>query len=156
MTKHLVKKNVTIDGVAQATDEKLCPSLERLIVMEWLHRLDNRLVKFVQEKFSTELNAGSNILITMVETLSKNIDNYITILDASGAIGAVSPHNPSFNGSPYQDQATVAPAVASREAYQYGPHGVPHARARRADSHQKGFQPRTSWAELGLSPGRDS
>ena len=113
MTKHLVKKNVTIDGVAQATDEKLCPSLERLIVMEWLHRLDNRLVKFVQEKFSTELNAGSNILITMVETLSKNIDNYITILDASGAIGAVSPHNPSFNGSPHQDQATVAPCSCS-------------------------------------------
>ena len=136
MTKHLVKKNVTIDGIAQATDEKLSPSLERLIVMEWLHRLDNRLVKFVQEKFSTELNAGFNILITMVETLSKNIDNYITILDASGAIGAVSPNNPSFIGSPYQDQATVAPApaVPSREAYRYGPHGVPHGRARRADS----------------------
>ena len=77
MMNHLVKKNVTIEGIAQATDEKLSPSLERLIIMEWLNRLDHRLVKFVQEKFSTELSAGSNILITMVETLSKNIDNYI-------------------------------------------------------------------------------
>ena len=88
MMNHLVKKNVTIEGIAQATDEKLSPSLERLIIMEWLNRLDHRLVKFVQEKFSTELSAGSNILITMIETLSKNIDNYITILNASGAIGA--------------------------------------------------------------------
>ena len=96
--------------------------------MEWLHRLDNALVNFVQEKFSTELSAGSNILITMIETLFKNIDNYITILNAVGAIVAVSPHNPSFNDSPYEDQATVAPAVSSQETYRYGLPGVPHGR----------------------------
>ena len=108
MTKHLVKKNVSIDGTALPNDEKLSPSLERLIAMEWLHRMDSRLIKFVQEKFSTELSAGSNVLLTMIETLSKNIDSYITILNASGAIGAVSLHNPSFNDSEYQEEATVA------------------------------------------------
>ena len=129
MTKHLVKKNAIFKGVALQADEALSPSFERLIVMEWLHRMDPRLIKFVQEKFSTELSAGSTVLSTMVETLSKNIDSYIAILNASGAIGAVSPHNPSFNDSLYQDQATIAPAFASEEAYRSGPRGVPYGRA---------------------------
>ena len=90
MTKHLVQKNVIFEGVALPAD------VECLIVMEWLHRMDPRLIKFVQEKFSTELSVGSNILITMVSTLSKNIDSYIAILNSSGAIGAVSPLNRSF------------------------------------------------------------
>ena len=115
MMKHLVKKNVMIDGTALLSDEQLSPSLERLIVMEWLQRMDSRLIKFVQEKFSTELNSGSNVLITMVETLSKNIDSYIAILNASRAIfsekhhtiGAVSPSNPSTTDSPDQENATV-------------------------------------------------
>ena len=106
MTKHLVQKNVIFEGVALPADETFSPSLERLIVMEWLHRMDPRLIKFVQEKFSTELSVGSNILITMVATLSKNIDSYIASLNSSGAIGAVSPLNRSSNDSPYQDQAT--------------------------------------------------
>ena len=92
MTKHLVKKNTIVEGVALQADETLSPSFERLIVMEWLHRMDPRLIKFVQEKFSTELSAGSTVLSTMVETLSMNIDSYIAILIASGAIDAVSPH----------------------------------------------------------------
>ena len=88
------------EGVALPADETVSPSLERLIVMEWLHRMDPRLIKFVQEKFSTELSAGSTVLSSMVETLAKNIDQYITILNTSGpaSMGAVSssPHNPSF------------------------------------------------------------
>ena len=56
--------------------------------MEWLHRMDSRLVELVREKFSTKLSAGSNILIAMIETLSKNINCYVTILNASRAIGA--------------------------------------------------------------------
>ena len=54
--------------------------------MEWLHRMDSRLVELVREKFSTKLS--SNILIAMIETLSKNINCYVTILNASRAIGA--------------------------------------------------------------------
>ena len=87
MTKHLVKENAIIDGTALLSDEILSPSMERLIVMEWLHRMDNRLIKFVQEKFSTELSAGSSVLITMIETLSRNIDSYITIINSSNILG---------------------------------------------------------------------
>ena len=85
MTKHLVKKNAIVEGVALQADETLSPSFERLIVMEWLHCMDPRLIKFVQEKFSTELSEGSTVLSTMVEILSKNIDSYIAIFNASGA-----------------------------------------------------------------------
>ena len=122
MMKHLVKKSVKIDGTALPCDEKLSPSLERLIVMEWLQRMDSRLINFVQEKFSTELNAGSNVLITMVETLSKNIDSYIAILNASRAIGAVSPSNPSITDSPDQP-------FDYQGAYRFDPRGGFHGRA---------------------------
>ena len=115
MTKHLVKKNAIFEGVALQADETLSPSFERLIVMEWLHRMDPRLIKFVQEKFSTELSAGSTVLSTMVETLAKNIDQYITILNTSGSasIGAVSissPHNPSYtcDDGTYEQEAIIA------------------------------------------------
>ena len=135
MMKHLVKKNVTIAGAALPGDEKLSPSLERLIVMEWLHRMDTRLIKFVQEKFSTELSAGSNVLVTMVETLSKNIDSYITILNTSEAIGAVSPTNPSSNDSPCKNEVTVD----YQGAYQPGTLGGFRGRA---SFHEQGFQPR--------------
>ena len=142
MTKHLVRKNVKIDGAALSSDEKLSPSLERLIAMEWLHRMDSRLVKFVQEKFSTELSAGSNVLITMIETLSKNIDSYITILNSSGGIGAVSKYNPSLNDSPYQEEATVG----YQNTYGAGPRGGFRGRA---GFRGRGFQPRR-----GLQPRR--
>ena len=52
-------------------------------------------------------------------------------IESSGAIGAVSPYNLSLNDSPYQDQATVAPALASQDAYRSRPLGVPHGRAGR-------------------------
>ena len=113
ITKHLVKSNAIVEGVALPADETLSPSLERLIVMEWLHRMDPRLIKFVQEKFSTELSAGSTVLTTMVETLAKNIDQYITILNSSGlaSVGAVStssPHNPSYYyDDDYEQEATI-------------------------------------------------
>ena len=72
-------------------------------------------------------------------------------IESSGAIGAVShhtscfqgfykhvvPHNPSFNDSPYQENATVA----SLRAYRSGPRGVPHGRPGFCD---RGFQPRRS------------
>ena len=119
MTKHLVKKNAIIEGVAVPADETLSPSFERRIVMEWLQHMDPRLIKFVQEKFSTELNAGSNVLFTMVNTLSKNIDSYIAILKASRANVAVSPPNPSITDSPDQEEATVA----YKDAYRFDPQG---------------------------------
>ena len=90
MSKHLLKQGDTFQGAALETDEVLTPSMERSIVMEWLHRLDERLVKFVKEKFSTELSSGSAVLVTMVETLAKNIDHYITVMNNPADIEAVS------------------------------------------------------------------
>ena len=155
MMKHLVKKNITIDGTALPSDERLSPSFERLIVMEWLHRLDSRLIKFVQEKFSTELSAGSNVLVTMVETLSKNIDSYITILNASGTVGAVSLSNPSYNDSPFQEEATVA----YQGGYRSGPRGGLRGRASfrdRGPQPRRGFQPRRGGFGRGNPSSRSS
>ena len=52
--------------------------MERLNIMEWLRRLDKRLLPFIKEKFSTELSSSSTKLLTLVETLAKNVDHYIT------------------------------------------------------------------------------
>ena len=135
MAKHLVKRDAIIEGVALLADETLSPSLERLIVMEWLHRMDPRLIQFVQEKFSTELSAGSTVLATMVETLAKNIDSYIATLNASKAIGAVSPPNPSSTDSPDQEKVTLA----YQGAYRYDLRGGFHERSGFLD---QGLQPR--------------
>ena len=138
MTKHLVKENAIIDGTALPSDENLSPSMERLIVMEWLHRMDNRLIKFVQEKFSTELSAGSSVLITMIETLSRNIDSYITIINASEALGAVSPYNPSFNDSPYKEKTTGAYEGAYRSSPLEVPNGKTCFRERKFQPKRRG------------------
>ena len=53
---------------ALTSDKQLSPSLQRFILMEWLNRLDTRLVEYIKEKFSTELSVGSNVLVSMVET----------------------------------------------------------------------------------------
>ena len=78
--------------------------------------MDPRLKKFVQGKFSTELSADSTVLSTMVETLAKNIDQYITLLNSSGlaSVGAVSissPHNPSY--SPMNRRLQLANRILS-------------------------------------------
>ena len=110
VSKHLVKKNTLVQGATLSKDETISPSLERFIALEWLHRLDPRLVGFVKEKFSTELSAGSSVLTSMVETLAKNIDSYITTLNGSGSVGAVAHGNPSFfyDSTDQQVEGTVA------------------------------------------------
>ena len=110
MSKHLVKRNANYQGTLLARDEQIGPSLDRFIVMEWLYRLDKRLVKYIQEKFSTELNASSTALVNMVETLAKNVDSYISRLNSSNAaIGAV--RDLSFqqeDGSDNENNAMIA------------------------------------------------
>ena len=95
MTKHMLKAGDMFKGAALTADEQLTPSMQRFIIMEWLHRLDERLVKYVKEKFSTELSSGSTILVNMVETLARNVDHYITMLNNPSAVGFVSFTNPS-------------------------------------------------------------
>lgn len=95
MSKHLLKQGDSYRSDVMEKNETLTPSMERLIVMEWLYRLDERLVKFVKEKFATELSSGSAVLITMVETLARNVDHYIMIMNNPADIEAVSYSNPS-------------------------------------------------------------
>ena len=115
MSKHLLKKGQVVDGEALPVDETLTPSMERFIVMEWLHRLDERLPKYVREKFSTELSSGSTILINKVETLARNVDQYITLLNSS-SIQAVSSANPSY----YEETADHTAAVVALQYQQRG------------------------------------
>ena len=75
--QHLLSSGAVFQGSALKADEKWSPTLERLTIMEWLRRMDPRLIPFVKEKFSTELSGSSSHLTTLVETLSKNVDHYI-------------------------------------------------------------------------------
>ena len=78
---HLPEGKVISPTKTLGSDEVISTTMERFIAMEWLHRLDTRLVKFVQEKFSAELSASSTCLLTMVDSLAKNVDKYITQMD---------------------------------------------------------------------------
>jgi len=40
MSKHLLQQNYTYQGKIMEENESLTPSMERFVVMEWLHRLD--------------------------------------------------------------------------------------------------------------------
>ena len=110
MSKHLLKSGDNFQGTRLTSDEQLSPSMQRFIVMEWLNRLDNRLVKYIKEKFSTELSAGSNVLVDMVETLARNVDHYITILNNPGDVSAVSYSSPSFQS---QETANYDPPLVA-------------------------------------------
>ena len=78
---HLPSGTVLNSKKTLAADEVISATMERFIIMEWLNRLDNRLINFIQEKFATELSASSTCLLTMVDSLAKNVDKYITQLD---------------------------------------------------------------------------
>ena len=80
---HLPQGTQVPPGTTLLADETISPTMERFIIMEWLHRLDSRLVKFIQEKFSAELSSSSTYLLTMVDSLAKNVDGYISQLNNS-------------------------------------------------------------------------
>jgi hypothetical protein len=91
--QHLLPKGALVDGKALQADEKWTPTLERLNIMEWLRRLDPRLIPYIKEKFSTELSSSSTHLMSLVETLAKNVDHYITWINqnqSSSSANAVS------------------------------------------------------------------
>ena len=76
-----VSNSKTLDA-----DETVSVTMERFIIMEWLHRLDSRLIKFIQEKFASELSSCSTYLINNVDSLAKNVDKYITQMDNTSSI----------------------------------------------------------------------
>ena len=145
VTKHLVKSNTLVNGQALTTDETISPSLDRFIVLEWLHRLDPRLVGFVKEKFATELTAGSSVLVSMIETLAKNIDSYITTLNGSGSVNAVAHYNPSsyYDSTDQQPEGNVA---AFQRAFPRGRSNFQNSR-RPNFGRSRGFQPRRNYQQ---------
>ena len=57
--QHLLPKNTLVSGSTLKSDEEWTPTLERLTIMEWLRRMDPRLLPYIKEKFSTELSSSS-------------------------------------------------------------------------------------------------
>ena len=91
-------------------DDTVSASMERFIIMEWLYRLDSRLIKFIQEKFATELSSSSTYLLSAVESLAKNVDKYITQLDSMSTVNLLPTQDqfsPSMHKGPdvrYQEE----------------------------------------------------
>ena len=83
---HLPEGTKVSDSKTLEADEAVSMTMERFIIMEWLHRLDSRLIKFVQEKFAAELSSSSTYLINMVDSLAKNVDKYIIQMDNTSSI----------------------------------------------------------------------
>ena len=73
--RHLLDTTDRVDGIPLEENEAFTPTLERMVIIEWLRRIDDRLVKFVQEKFATDLSRNSSSLITLVEPLDCFLDS---------------------------------------------------------------------------------
>ena len=116
--QHLLPKRTVVAGTALTADESWTPTLERLTIMEWLRRMDPRLIPYIKEKFSTELSASSTCLTSLVETLAKNVDHYITWINqnqSSSSANAISkpdlslpmeqaPWEQDYPGDPYTSE----------------------------------------------------
>ena len=87
--RHLLTVGDVVNGGQLTENEAMCPTLERLVIMEWLCHIDERLIKFVQEKFSTELCRDSSSLLTLVESLARNMDTYLADLNRGLAVQSV-------------------------------------------------------------------
>ena len=88
--QHLLPNKTIVDGKPLTAEEKWTPTLERLTIMEWLRRMDPRLIPYIKEKFSTELSASSTHLMSLVETLAKNVDHYITWINQNQSYSSTS------------------------------------------------------------------
>ena len=80
---HLPSGTVLPGGKTMGADEIPSSTMERFIIMEWLNRLDSRLIKFIQENFATELSSSSTYILNMVDSLAKNVDKYISQMDTA-------------------------------------------------------------------------
>ena len=113
--RHLLQAGDRVGGAPLQRDEQFSPTLERMIILEWLRRIDERLVKFIQEKFATELNVGRSTLLALVESLAKNIDTYLSGLNRGASVGVTTyPTEPpvtqhtdqhQYSGGEYQGYA---------------------------------------------------
>ena len=145
--RHLLQAGDRVGGVPIAEDEKFSPTLERVIVMEWLRRTDERLVKFVQEKFATELNLGRSTLMSLVESLAKNMDTYLSGLNRGGTVGVTYTEEPPVTQQEYyHDHDGRAYVQSDHHYYQTGDVGYGYA------GRGRGFTPRSSYQNQGFGP----
>ena len=152
--RHLLQTGDRVGGTPLAEDEKFSPTLERVIIMEWLRRTDERLVKFVQEKFATELNHGRSTLMSLVESLAKNMGIYLSGLNRGASVGVtcteeppVTQHTDYYQGSEYPGYAhTLGDQVYQHPTYQSGDVGYGYA------GRGRGFTPRSSYQSQGFIP----
>ena len=152
--RHLLKVGDRVDGVALREDEKFSPTLERILVLEWLRRIDDRLVKFIQEKFATELNYGSSTLIALVETMAKNMDTYISGLNRGASVQRVTlPAEPPVAGTD-QHQYVEDYACYEENTDQYQTGDVSYANYQNRGRGQFGpsFRPRGQYPARGFNP----
>ena len=104
---HLPEGTKVSDTKTLDADEAVSVTMERFIVMEWLHRLDNRLIKFIQERFALELSSSSTCLSNMVVSLAKNMDMYIVQMDNTSSINMLATQQgklQSTHGAPELDE----------------------------------------------------
>ena len=152
--RHLLGAGDRVGGVALQADEKFSPTLERMIILEWLRRIDERLVKFVQEKFSTELNYGNSALMALVETLAKNMDIYISCLNRGAAVqGVTQSSEPPVTGTDqYQNVEDYQMYEYDQGQYQVGEVSYANFRGRGRGLQSGNFQPRGQFPGIGYTP----
>ena len=111
MQHHLPSGTALPGGKTLNADETASYTMERFIIMEWLNRLDSRLIKFIQEKFATELSSSSTYILTIVDSLAKNVDKYISQMDtATVNLVPIQPqgyHQPSMHECPESEEGTI-------------------------------------------------
>ena len=148
--RHLLQAGDRVGGVALRHDEQFSPTLERVVILEWLRRIDERLLKFVQEKFATELNLGRSTLMALVESLAKNIDTYLSGMNRGASVGVTYPTEPpvtqhtdhyQYSGGEHQ----LYPHY-SQVCQQSGDVGYGYA------GRGRGFQPRGQFQSQGFVP----
>ena len=104
---HLPEGTKVYNSSTLEADEAVSVTMDRFIIMEWLSRLDSRLIKFVQEKFASELSSSSTCFINMVDALAK----YILQMDTSSTVNMLvsqqGHYQSTHRGPEVQEESTV-------------------------------------------------
>ena len=87
---HLPRGNITVDGVnSGANGEQLTISLMNFVAMDWLHKINPRLVDIVKTDYSRELRENVQ-LSALVPRISLNIDAMLSRHDVVGGVESLS------------------------------------------------------------------
>ena len=145
--RHLLQVGDRVGDAPLEEGESFSPTLERVIIMEWLRRTDERLVKFVQEKFATELNHGRTTLMSLVESLAKNMDVYLSGLNQGASVGVTHTEEPPVTQyTDYYPDSEYPGYVRDHYPHQSGEVGYGYA------GRGRGFTPRSSYQSQSFVP----